>query len=77
MLQSCDRKERFLTEKAYEHWTRRFVTFHGLKKPRELGSDSVKDNLEYLANFDLGTDKGNVGSETTSPTYQYLLMQFS
>ena len=37
------------TEQAYEHWMRRFVTFHGLKSPRELGPEAVKEYLEYLA----------------------------
>jgi integron integrase len=29
------------TEKAYVYWVRRFVKFHGLKHPRELGSAAV------------------------------------
>jgi integron integrase len=37
------------TEQAYEHWMRRFVTFHELKSPRELGPGAVKEYLEYLA----------------------------
>jgi integron integrase len=37
------------TEQAYEHWMRRFVTFHKLKSPRELGPEAVKEYLEYLA----------------------------
>jgi Phage integrase, N-terminal SAM-like domain/Phage integrase family len=37
------------TEQAYEHWMRRFVTFHKLKSPRELGPAAVKEYLEYLA----------------------------
>jgi site-specific recombinase XerD len=36
-------------EQAYEHWMRRFVTFHELKSPRELGPEAVKEYLEYLA----------------------------
>jgi Phage integrase, N-terminal SAM-like domain len=27
----------FRAEQAYEHWMRRFVTFHELKSPRKLG----------------------------------------
>jgi hypothetical protein len=37
------------TEQAYEYWMRRFVTFHELKSPRELGPEAVKEYLEYLA----------------------------
>jgi integron integrase len=37
------------TEQAYEHWMRRFLTFHELKSPRELGPEAVKEFLEYLA----------------------------
>lgn len=37
------------TEKSYEDWIRRFLIFHDLKTPLELGADSVKAYLEYLA----------------------------
>lgn len=37
------------TEQAYEDWVRRFVTFHNLKSPRDLGANAVKEYLEYLA----------------------------
>jgi Phage integrase, N-terminal SAM-like domain len=37
------------TEPADEHWMRRFVTFHALQSPRELGPEAVKASLEYLA----------------------------
>ena len=37
------------TEQAYEHWMRRFITFHDLKSPQELGPEAVKEYLEYLA----------------------------
>ncbi|MFQ5780536.1 MAG: integron integrase, partial [Nitrospiria bacterium] len=37
------------TEQAYEDWVRRFVTFHKLRSPRELGPGAVKGYLEYLA----------------------------
>ena len=37
------------TEQAYEHWMRRFATFHALQSPRELGPEAVKEYLEYLA----------------------------
>jgi hypothetical protein len=37
------------TGKSYEDWIRRFLIFHDLKMPLELGADSVKAYLEYLA----------------------------
>lgn len=37
------------TEKSYEDWIRRFLIFHDLKMPLDLGADSVKAYLEYLA----------------------------
>jgi hypothetical protein len=37
------------TERAYEHWIRRFATFHRLKSPHELGPEAVKEYLEFLA----------------------------
>lgn len=37
------------TERAYVHWVRRFVRFHGLKHPRELGGAAVEAFLTDLA----------------------------
>lgn len=37
------------TEQTYEHWIRRFITFHGLRSPSDLGANAVKEYLEYLA----------------------------
>lgn len=37
------------TERTYEQWVRRFIAFHGLRAPKELGPEAVKDYLEYLA----------------------------
>jgi integron integrase len=37
------------TEKAYVHWVRRFVKFHGLRHPRELGGAEVEAFLTDLA----------------------------
>jgi integron integrase len=38
------------TEKAYVHWVRFFVKFHGLKHPREMGVAQVELFLSHLAN---------------------------
>ena len=37
------------TEEAYVHWVRRFVRFHGLKHPEELGDDAIAQFLAALA----------------------------
>ena len=38
------------TEKAYVHWVKFFVKFHGLRHPREMGVVEVKGFLSHLAN---------------------------
>lgn len=38
------------TEKAYVHWARAFIRFHGLRHPREMGTAEVEAFLSYLAN---------------------------
>lgn len=37
------------TEEAYASWVRRFVRFHGLRHPRELGEYEVERFLSHLA----------------------------
>jgi integron integrase len=37
------------TERAYIHWARRFVEFHGRRSPRELGAADVTGFLSSLA----------------------------
>lgn len=37
------------TERAYVEWVRRFVRFHGLRHPREMGAPEVRAFLEHLA----------------------------
>lgn len=37
------------TEEAYLHWFRRFVHFHGLRHPRDLGAEHVTAFLTHLA----------------------------
>jgi hypothetical protein len=36
------------TENAYLGWVRRFITFHDLRSPRELGADHIREFLSYL-----------------------------
>jgi len=37
------------TEKAYVHWIRRFIFFHGKRHPLEMGAPEVAEFLTYLA----------------------------
>jgi integron integrase len=37
------------TEKAYLHWIRRYVKFHGRRHPREMGAAEVEAFLTHLA----------------------------
>lgn len=37
------------TEEAYVGWIKRFVRFHGLRRPREMGAPQVKEFLTLLA----------------------------
>ncbi len=38
------------TERAYLHWVRAFVRFHGRRHPREIGGPEVEAFLAWLAN---------------------------
>jgi len=40
----------YRTEQAYVEWTRRFVRFHAMRHPREMGGDEVVAFLDHLAN---------------------------
>jgi integron integrase len=38
------------TERAYVHWIRRFILFHGRRHPLEMGAAEVRAFLSHLAN---------------------------
>ncbi len=42
----------YLTERAYLHWVRRFVLFHGKRHPREMGKAEIEAFLTALATHD-------------------------
>lgn len=48
-LEARRRRLSIRTEEAYADWVRRFVRFHGLRHPRELGADDVAAFLTHLA----------------------------
>lgn len=37
------------TERAYANWIRRYVKFHGMRHPREMGHDEITAFLSHLA----------------------------
>jgi len=37
------------TEKAYVHWIRRYILFHGKKHPAQMGTEEVREFLSNLA----------------------------
>lgn len=39
----------YKTEKSYIHWMKRFIVFHNMKPPREMGAAEVEAFLTYLA----------------------------
>lgn len=40
----------YRTEKTYVQWTRRFIRYHGLRHPRDLGAEGIRRFLNHLAN---------------------------
>jgi hypothetical protein len=43
------------TEQVYVDWIKRFIRFHGVRHPQEMGADEVKAFLSHLA-----TEMGSV-----------------
>jgi integron integrase len=58
------------TEQVYEAWVRRFITFHRMKSPVELGPEAVKEYLEYLA------EKRNVAASTQNQALNALVFLY-
>lgn len=58
------------TEQSYLDWVRRYVRFHGLRHPSELGADAVEQFLTALA------VKGNVAASTQNQAKSALLFLY-
>jgi integrase len=58
------------TERAYVHWTRRFITFHGRRNPRGMGAGEVTAFLGSLA------VEGNVCAATQNQALAALLFLY-
>lgn len=58
------------TEKRYVDWARRFIRFHNLRHPKELGAPEVEIFLTHLA------VKGNVAPSTQNQALAAILFLY-
>jgi hypothetical protein len=43
----------YKTEKAYLNWTKRFIRFHKLRHPKEMGKAEIEQYLTHLAKSEI------------------------
>jgi integron integrase len=58
------------TESAYVDWIKRFIRFHGVRHPQEMGAEEVKSFLSHLAT------KMNVAASTQNQAFSALLFLY-
>src|SRR5262249_14760667 len=58
------------TEEAYVHWTLRFIRYHGLRHPQELGAAEINAFLTDLA------EKRHVAASTQNQAFAALLFLY-
>jgi len=58
------------TEKAYVWWIKRFLAFHGMRPPRDMGSAEITSFLSSLAT------RGHVSASTQNQAFSALLFLF-
>ena len=58
------------TEEQYTHWVRRFIVFHGMRHPSELGETHVEAFLTALA------VRGNVAAATQNQAKSAILFLY-
>src|SRR5262245_23633709 len=58
------------TEEAYVAWVRRFVRYHGLRHPSDLGANEVRDFLTALA------DRGKLSASSQTQALSALLFLY-
>ena len=58
------------TEEAYVDWIKRFIRFHGVRHPQEMGADEVKAFLGHLAT------EMNVAASTQNQAFSALLFLY-
>lgn len=57
----------YMTEKAYVHWIKRFIFYHNVRHPIEMGESEVRDFINFLV------IKQNVSASTQSVALNALL----
>jgi hypothetical protein len=55
------------TETAYVDWIKRYIRFHGIRHPQEMGAEEVKAFLSHLAT------QMNVAASTQNQAFSALL----
>jgi site-specific recombinase XerD len=58
------------TEQAYIDWIKRFIRFHGVRHPNEMGAEEVKAFLSHLAT------EMNVAASTQNQAFSALLFLY-
>src|SRR4051812_29214110 len=58
------------TEQAYIDWIKRFIRFHGVRHPQEMGAEEVKAFLNHLAT------EMNVAASTQNQAFSALLFLY-
>jgi integron integrase len=58
------------TETAYVDWIKRYIRFHGIRHPQEMGADEVKAFLSHLAT------QMNVAASTQNQAFSALLFLY-
>jgi integrase-like protein len=58
------------TEQVYVDWIKRYIRFHGVRHPQEMGADEVKAFLSHLAT------QTNVAASTQNQAFSALLFLY-
>jgi site-specific recombinase XerD len=58
------------TEQVYIDWIKRYIRFHGVRHPKEMGADEVKAFLSHLAT------QMNVAASTQNQAFSALLFLY-
>jgi site-specific recombinase XerD len=58
------------TEQVYVDWIKRYIRFHGVRHPQEMGADEVKAFLSHLAT------QMNVAASTQNQAFSALLFLY-
>lgn len=65
----------YRTEEAYVHWIKRFIHFHGLRHPRDLGEPEVTAFLNHLGASGVAAATQNLALSSLLFLYKEVLRQ--